>query len=211
MPGRISGTNRNLSGENPEDFRVESEMYLCWPLSSHLMKAIIVPGNGNTDITQNWYQHVKKQLEDLGIEVIADNMPDPDLARKEYWLPFIREKLGGDDVILIGHSSGAVAILRYLEEHKCRLAIVVGVYHTCLENEHERKSGYFDDPWQWEKIKKNAGKIIIFASTDDPYISIEEPRYIKEKLDAEYNEYEHEGHFGGTERPEIVEAVRKNM
>ena len=57
------------------------------------MKAIIIPGNGNTDITANWFQNVKNELEKLGLDVIAENMPDPDLARKKYWLPFIKEKL----------------------------------------------------------------------------------------------------------------------
>lgn len=57
------------------------------------MKAIIIPGNGNTDITENWFQNVKNELQKLGLDVIAENMPDPDLARKEYWLPFIKEKI----------------------------------------------------------------------------------------------------------------------
>ena len=94
------------------------------------MKAIIIPGNGNTDITENWFQNVKSGLQKLGLDVIAENMPDPDLARKEYWLPFIKEKLSTEDAILIGHSSGAVAILRYLEENKCKLAILVGACYT---------------------------------------------------------------------------------
>ncbi len=90
------------------------------------MKALIIPGNSNTAITENWFQYVKKELEGMGIEVIAENMPDPDLARKKYWIPFIKEKLSTENSILIGHSSGAVAIMRYLEENKCRLAVLWG-------------------------------------------------------------------------------------
>jgi predicted alpha/beta hydrolase family esterase len=85
---------------------------------NEIMKAIIIPGNGSADIMWGWYQSVKNELQQLGLDVIAENMPDPDLARKEYWLPFIKEKLSSEDAILIGHSSGAVAILRYLEENK---------------------------------------------------------------------------------------------
>ncbi len=177
------------------------------------MKAIIIPGNGNTDITENWFQYVKKEIEKLGIEVIAENMPDPDLARKEYWLPFIKEKLNTEDAILIGHSSGAVAIMRYLEENKCSLAILVGVCYTDLGVESEKKSGYYNNPWQWEKIRNNADKIIIFASKNDPYIPISQPLLISQKLDAEYHQYNDEGHFGSDvnkkEFPEIVTAVRK--
>ena len=82
------------------------------------MKAIILPGNNNTPITSNWYLYVKKELEKLGFEVVAENMPDPDLARKKYWIPFIEKHADDEDTILIGHSSGATAILRYLENHK---------------------------------------------------------------------------------------------
>lgn len=45
------------------------------------MKAMIVPGNGNTDISENWLPYLKRELEKLGIEVIAKDMPDQDLAR----------------------------------------------------------------------------------------------------------------------------------
>lgn len=177
------------------------------------MKVIIIPGNGNTDITENWFQEVKKGVQELGLDVIAENMPDPDLARKEYWIPFIKEKLSTEDAILIGHSSGAVAILKYLETNKCKLAMLVGVYHTDQDNEHEKQSGYFDEPWKWNQIKNNAEKTIIFASRNDPYIPISEALFIKEKLDAEYHEYNDEGHFGGdvnkTEFPEIITAVKK--
>jgi len=177
------------------------------------MKAIIIPGNGNTDITENWFQNVKNELQKLGLEVVAENMPDPALARKKYWLPFIKEKLSTDDSILIGHSSGAVAILRYLEGNKAKLAILVGVCYTDLGDEDEKKSGYYDEPWKWDKIEKNAEKIVIFASRNDPYIPISEALHIKDKINAEYHEYSNEGHFGAdvnkTEFPEIIAIVKK--
>ena len=175
------------------------------------MKAIILPGNNNCRITSNWYQQVKKELEDMGIEVVAENMPDPKLARKEFWIPFIKERAGKeDDLILIGHSSGATAILKYLEDNRCRLAILAGTYYTDLDDELEKKSGYFDEPWKWDNIKENS-KIIIFASEDDPYIDISEPRFMKGRLDAEYHEFSSRGHFEDREFPELVEAVKREL
>lgn len=180
------------------------------------MKAVIIPGNDNSLITSNWYQYTKSELEKLGLEVTAKNMPDPKLARKTIWIPFIKEKIFNDEnAILIGHSSGAATILRFLEENKCKLAIIVGAYHSDLGDELEKKSGYFDEPWKWNQIKNNAEKIVIFASQDDPYIPISEPRFIREKVDAEYHEYKDEGHFGSdvnkTEFPELVEVVKKAL
>ena len=83
----------------------------------------------------------------------------------EIWVPFIKEKISNDEnAILIGHSSGATAILKFLEENKCKLAIIVEAYHSDLGDELEKKSGYFDEPWKWDRIKSNAKKIVIFAS-----------------------------------------------
>jgi len=177
---------------------------------------MIIPGNDNSLITSNWYQYVKDELEKLGCEVIAENMPDPKLARKEIWIPFIKDKISSDEnATLIGHSSGAAAILKFLEENKCKLAIIVGAYHSDLGDELEKKSGYFDEPWKWDQIKNNAKKIVIFASQDDPYIPVSEPRLIKEKVDAEYHEYVDEGHFGADENkkefPELVLVVKKAL
>lgn len=179
------------------------------------MKAIIVPGNDHTLITNNWYPYIKDGLKKLGLEVIAENMPDPKFARKEIWLPFIKEKLGGEEnSILIGHSSGAIAALRYLENNKCKFVILVSCYYSDLGDELEKKSGYFDKPWKWDQIKNNAEKIVIFASKDDSFIPMAEPRFIKEKVDAEYHEYKDEGHFGLNQKkefPEIITVVKKML
>ena len=83
------------------------------------MHVMIIPGNNNTDLSELWYPQVRKELEKLGLDVIAKNMPDPDLARKQFWLPFIEEHVKSErSSILVGHSSGAVAILRYLGENQ---------------------------------------------------------------------------------------------
>lgn len=160
------------------------------------MKAMIVPGNGNSDITSNWFQAVKQDLQDMGVEVIAQNMPDPDLARQEYWIPFIAAKLDSPESIVIGHSTGAVAALRYAEKHRAKLLILVGAYYTHLDDESEKRSGYFDAPWDWLAIKGNVDRVVIIASVNDPYIPIDQPRYIAGQLCAEYHEYLDEGHFG---------------
>ncbi len=180
------------------------------------MKAMIIPGNGNADMSEIWYPYAKIELEKLGIKVIAKNMPDADLARKEFWLPFIETQVGeGDDVILIGHSSGAVAIMRYLETHKILGAAIVSACYTDLGSENERASGYFSNEWNWAAIKNNAKWILQFGSINDPYIPIEEMRYIHNKLNTEYYEYADQGHFSSdvkkTEFPELITALRKKF
>ena len=136
------------------------------------LKAIIVPGNGDDNPEDKWFPYVQKELTKLGIETINVKFPDPILARKEYWLPFLK-KLGADkNTILIGHSSGAIAAMRFAEKNKIFGSVLVGSYVSHLNNEDEKKSGYFDTPWNWSIIKNNQNWIIQFASTNDPFIPI---------------------------------------
>lgn len=177
---------------------------------------MLIPGNGNAEMSEIWYPYVKSRLEMLGVIVVAKNMPDPELARMKYWMPFIEKEIGeGQDVILIGHSSGAVAIMRYLETHSVLGAVLVSACYTDLNSETERLSGYYSTEWKWDRIKANAKWIIQFGSTNDPYIPITEMRYIKDKLNTEYHENSNQGHFSSdvnkTEFPELIKAIKKKI
>ncbi len=173
------------------------------------LKVIFIPGNGRANTKENWFPYVQLELEKLGVKVIAEQFPDPDIARAKYWLPFL-EQLGADEhTILIGHSSGALAAMGYAEQHKILGSVLVGVAHTDGGDLKEKASGYFDTPWDWEAIKKNQQWIIEFHSIDDPFISVVEARFVHEKLDSEYHEFTDRGHFFPADTfPELVEAVK---
>ncbi len=179
------------------------------------IKAIIIPGNGGSTPNDNWFPYLVTKLSKLSVKVMNEQFPDPVLARRKYWLPFL-EKLGADEnTILIGHSSGAVAAMRYAETHKILGSILVGACYTDLGVETEKISGYYDEPWNWKGIKQNQKWIALFASTDDPYIPIEEARHINKNLQPEYYEFTDQGHFGSDKGrvtfPEIVEIIKKKI
>jgi len=181
-----------------------------------MTKVIFVPGNGGATTNDNWFPYAKIELEKTGLEVIAAEFPDPDLARESYWMPFLIDELKTDeDTILIGHSSGAIAAMRLAEKQRILGSVLVGAYHTDLDMETEKKSGYFDRPWDWDKIRNNQAWITLFASQDDPWIPIEQPRHLHEKLNCEYHEFVDQGHFGGDYNketfPELVMAILRNI
>ncbi len=181
-------------------------------------KIIIIPGNGNCHIdTDNWYAWVRDELTSRGYEVVAHDMPDPEAAHADIWLPYIQDVLKADEhSLVIGHSSGAVATLRYLETHKLAGAIIIGACYTDLGEEMERESGYYVAPWQWEVIKGNAGWIAQFLSLDDPFIPLAESHYIHEQLGTELHELDGRGHFMTDQNaanisfPEILEVIEKH-
>lgn len=182
----------------------------CMDIST--LKVILIHGNGGITAQDNWYPYVQKELERFGLKVIARDFPDAQLARKEYWLPFLKNECGADEnSILIGHSSGAIAAMRFAEENRIFGSVLVAAYYTDTGYETERQSGYFDAPWNWEAIKNNQNWIIQFASQNDPYFSVEEPRLVHEKLGTEYYEYKNRGHFFDLQLPELVETVKRKL
>ncbi len=177
---------------------------------------ILVHGNGGGTAEGLWFPWVKSQLEMSGVLVVARTMPDNIFARERKWLPFLKDVLGaGEQSIIVGHSSGAVAAMRHAETNKIFGSVLIGACYTDLGDKSERLSGYYDRPWQWGKIRANQNWIMQFASTDDPYIPINEARHIHEQLNTEYFEYANKGHFGGDrefpEFPELVNALKRKL
>ncbi len=180
------------------------------------MKVIFIPGNGGGGPNDNWFPYLKEELEKLKIEVIASEFPDSQLARESYWIPFLKNDLKADDqTVLVGHSSGAIAAMRFAETNRLLGSVLVGAYHTDLGLSTEKQSGYFNRPWDWKSIMQNQKWIIQFASVNDPWIPIEEARYVHEKLNTEYHEFLDQGHFGGDYGklvfPELLEALKARI
>lgn len=182
-----------------------------------MKRVIILHGNGGSTGNDDWYPYIKSNLAAIGVECFTPDLPDNVLARKKYWFPFFTDvlKLNPQDIV-IGASSGALAILKYTEDHKIGASILVGTYYTDLGYEDERTSGYFDTPWNWQKIKANLEWTAIFASTDDPYIPIAEPQFIRDQLGSEYFEFNDRGHFGShknptLEFPELLKFLKEKL
>lgn len=173
---------------------------------------ILVHGNGGATAESIWLPEAKTELEAAGLEVVAETMPDNRIGRAIKWLPFLRDVLGADEnSIIVGHSTGALAAMRYAETQRIHGSVLIGTYHTDLGIRSEAMSGYFDEPWDWEAIKANQNWIIQFASTDDPFISIEEPRHIHDQLDTEYYELAGKGHYTDFWFPELVAVVKEKL
>ena len=174
-------------------------------------KILLIHGNGGATGRDHWFPWVKERLEQKGLKVLTPDFPDAQLARASIWLPFIK-KLGADEqTILIGHSSGAVAAMRYAQTHCLFGSVLVGASSTDLGDETEKASGYFDHPWNWDAIRNNQNWIIQFSSTDDPYIPIHESRFVHKKLKTDYHEFSNRDHFMTPTFPELLEILSKKL
>lgn len=86
-------------------------------------RAIIVPGNGcppGKVHKSNWYGWMQEQLAATGLfsDVVLRDMPDPFGAKESAWVPFLLQECGVDaNTLIIGHSSGAEAAMRLMENN----------------------------------------------------------------------------------------------
>ena len=150
-------------------------------------------------LQSNWYNSLAKQLTSANIfseGVRLKDMPDPIVARETIWLPFMKDELGANEnSVIIGHSSGAEAAMRFAESNKIEGLILVSACHTDLGDSNERASGYYSRPWQWEQIRSNTKWILQYHSTDDPLVPIAEADFVAEQLKSTYTRFDDKSHF----------------
>lgn len=158
-----------------------------------------------------WVRTLAEQLETEDYETFFELFPDSIEARAQYWLPFLEEYVqAGEHDVLLGWSCGAVAALRYTQEHPVHGLILVAPYYTDLGREDVRRSGFVSPGWEWDKIRANAGKIAIFHSDADPFIPQAELSELAQKLQAEVHVIPGAGHFGEqAEFAELSTYIRK--
>ncbi|KAF6256181.1 Alpha/Beta hydrolase protein [Scenedesmus sp. NREL 46B-D3] len=139
-------------------------------------------------------------------------MPDPVRASEAAWIPFMRNDLEcGEDSIIVGHSSGAAAAMRFCESYKVAGIVLVSAYTSDLGDPLEAASGYFSRPWQWETIRRNAGFIVQFGSSDDPFLPWSEQQAAADSLQAELHKFDDRGHFMNTAQPELLQLLQDKM
>ena len=189
---------------------------------------MLVPGNGCQNIaTSNWYRYMQTQLQEAALfsDVVMKNMPDPFEAKRDIWIPFIKDELiapyDASNTIVVGHSSGAVAAMRLLEDTKLLGCVLVSACHTDLGEPNEKISGYYPgfrngkedaNPWLFDKIKDNSQWILQYHSADDPFIPRQEADFVAEAIGSEYTCYEDKSHFfSDSDVVSIIEDLKKKV
>lgn len=139
---------------------------------------------------ENWFSWLGDELEKKGWEVWVPDLPQADKPNISRYNKFIFSnpdwKLNSEST-LIGHSSGAVAILGLLEAlpHNTQVdtCYLVGAFKNNLD--WDALDDLFIKPFDFELIKKKAKRFVFIHSDDDPYCPLEHAQYLSEKLGGE--------------------------
>lgn len=148
----------------------------------------------------NWFQWLGKELEKEDYKVWIPKLPHAEKPNPCNYNPFLLDGWKYDkDTIMIGHSSGATAIINLLnntdDNFQVGKAIMVAGFKDDLNWDPTRD--LFIYPWDMEKVKKKADKFILIHSDNDSYVSVDHGEWFKDKLGekAQLVIMKDQGHF----------------
>ena len=180
-------------------------------------RVFVVHGwGGNPD--GGWKPWLKKNLVAKGFEAIMPQMPNPDFPKMNEWLGTLSALVGKPDgnTYLVGHSLGAVTVLRYLETLKKgeKIGGAVLVAGLAMDTDIPEIKNFFPEKsYNWAEIKRHCEKFITINSDNDYYIPLSHGEEFRNHLGAEMIVKHEHGHFssadGFTDLPVLLECVLK--
>lgn len=170
------------------------------------MKKVIILHGTNSNSKANWFPWLKHELEEPGASVWVPDLPHPEKPNIQRYSKYILENAPWEfdrQTVIIGHSSGAVAILGPLHhlprDIKVSTCILVGSFKNDLG--WKALNELFLENLQFESIRQKADKFIFIHSNNDPYCPLEYAQYLADQLHGELIIKEGQGHFSTEGNP----------
>jgi len=160
----------------------------------------------------NWKQNLQNELGD-DFEVFLLRMPMADNAEYDLWKLWFEKVMEALNrpCILIGHSLGAMFLLKYFSEQKPKntvkaLFLIAPEY---LGPKKERNLKCFDLKEDISSLTEAVQCIVFFHSTNDPVVSyVNQSLFQKLLPKAEFIALADRGHFNMEHFPELVERIK---
>lgn len=174
--------------------------------------------------SDGWYPWIAEKLNKDNIEVIRFNMPNTSNPIIEEWVETLNNKVDklDDETYFIGHSIGCQTIMRYLETKDItRIGgiLFVAPWLDLLPQAVEDEESYnIAQPWintpiNFEKIKKFTTNMNCIFSDDDYFVSLEQEKEFRDKLNAKTIIVKNKGHISQDdnvyELQEILDLSKK--
>lgn len=161
----------------------------------------------------DFWPWLKNELESLGFEVFAPDLPNPGKPNLEEQIKFLLENFVIDDkTIIVTHSLGGDLAMKMLAGDHLRvrkLVMVVPPLKTEFKDKRRPELEEFCD-WKFDfsKIKKAVEEIVVMADKEDDVLFAEHPQEIAARLDAKLVEViAPSPHFNCPEAPVILDNL----
>jgi predicted alpha/beta hydrolase family esterase len=180
------------------------------------MKVILLHGL-NTNPNDKWYPWLAQEMKQRGIEFAAPTLPNPTDPDITAWTAELDKLHPDENTILVGHSRGGVAVLRWLEVQpaslKVKKVILIatnsGFTHKRTVKTESNHGFYTEQGYDFDRIKQHCDDFVILHSKDDQWVPYEAGVENAEGLGARLLTFERKGHFGKgvDEIPELLEEI----
>lgn len=160
-----------------------------------MKKRILIIHGWESNSKEHWFLKEKERLEKLGHEVVVPNMPNTFHPKKEQWVKVIQDFNLDDRSILIGHSLGGTAILRYLEkiDEKIKRCVLIATPIKSLN--FKATDNFFEPDFNWQKIKQNCEEFFILNQTKDPWVPLQHGEDLASYVNGRLMKIEEDDHF----------------
>ena len=154
-----------------------------------------------------WRPWLMGELEKQDIYCGSLVMKDPNTPTASEWVKEIGynvKKFPKDKIILVGHSLGVPAILKYLQIKNPRnilgCVLVSGPYKIDDEAKRLKKllGSFFEPEFKFEKIKESSKSFVVIHGNNDKGVHFSHAEYLKEKLNAKLISVKNGGHLNGS-------------
>jgi predicted alpha/beta hydrolase family esterase len=154
----------------------------------------------------NWFQWLKRQLEEKGLQVWLPQLPHAKQPSLREWSNFIHDKCPftiDEQTLVVGHSSGAILSLILAQQNNTPVGGVVAV-SAFPDNSlnWEPNNRLFDVGFDWSAIKAKSGKLLFVHSDTDPYVPLDQAKYVADHCEAELIIIPGQGHFNLEQSPD---------
>ncbi len=152
----------------------------------------------------NWFRWLGDQLSGLGYAVEIPHMPNPNDPTPVEWIEALSMCIGTPDrqTLLVGHSLGAHAILRYLESMSAGhvgTAVLVAPWPN-LNRVKDSSYSKVARRWMgrepdWKAIRANVDRVVAVFSATDPFVLPGNSHEFSESLGAKVVMLADNGHI----------------
>lgn len=181
------------------------------------MKVILMHGK-DVGPSDKWYPWFADTVRGLGFEYHAPVLPKSDNPYIDEWKQCLTGLRPDESTVLVGHSRGGVAVLRWLEDQpanvKVRKVILIAAnsgFTDKMAIKSETNRGFYTKQgYDFAKIKQHCNNFVILHSKDDQWVPYEAGQENATSLNAKLMTFDNKGHFGkGVDTiPELIEEIQ---
>ncbi len=170
----------------------------------------------DTDPSQKWYPWLAEELGRNRIKCLMPTLPAAKDPKLDEWVNVLEKTEPDNETILVGHSRGGVAILRYLENAPERLSVnkvilvAVNSGREEVSNKAENNNGFFTEAgYDFAKIRSHCDDFVVLHSEDDEWVPFAAGKENAEGLRAKFLQFKDRGHFGKKvdSIPEVLDEI----